>query len=200
MTEDEAFVPLTILVNTTPGPWTDETVDVWHAAFVRLAEPSTLLNVVERFVLAYTSQWRPTLGQVVEAYDDAVLWRRRRALPSGNVHCDGSGWISTGSGYRPCGRCNPAAHQAFRDQDTIDRWRDGESLATLDVGVERGKQGALRFEHGPAPACHPAHDGGITVVPAARGLVLARAAYEEECRAAGRKPSDAPFRLRAGAA
>lgn len=187
---DAAYASVGVLAAATPGPWTDDVIDVWADSFSKLGDPVVLKQVVQRFALNWTGMFRPSLGQVVEAYDEAQRWKRARALPSAaQVHCDGSGWIATGAGLRPCRRCNPAAHEVFTDSDKLDRWRDGTQLVELDVSVERGKGGATKFANGAPPICSPAIDGSVMVLPPATGIDVARQAYELECVAAGRTPN-----------
>ncbi len=190
MDHNDAYAAAGVLVGACPGPWTDDVIDVWADAFARLNEPRTLLHCVQRFALNWTGQYRPALGEVIQAYEEAVQFQRRRALPSSaSVHCDGSGWIGTGAGYRPCKRCNPAAAAVFADADKLERWRSGERIVELDVGVEKGKAGAAKWVGGAPPQCSPAVDGQALTLPPAVGVGVARDAYEVECAAAGREPN-----------
>lgn len=187
MTEAEAERALGILVGATPGPWTDATVLVWIDAFVKLDEPDLLHATCENLALHWTSQYRPSLGEIIEAYEARHNYRIRRVLPS-TTHCDGSGWVNDGAGQQPCGRCNPALAEVFADSDKYQSWRTGTPLWLLDVGVEKKRSGQLRYIGAEPPNCHPAHDGGVFDVEANRGLAIAKAAYVEECRSLGHQP------------
>ena len=199
MDDNDAYAAVGVLVAACPGPWTDDVIDVWADAFAKLADPQTLMASVQRFAINWTGQWRPSLGEVMSSYEEAVAYRRRRALPSGaSVHCDGSGWIATGAGHRPCKRCNPGLAAVFADDDKLTRYRNGERLTELDVGVSKGKGGAMKHDGGAPPICSPAHDGDALTLDSDVGRRIARDAYLLECAAAGREPKLKHFDQMAG--
>lgn len=198
MTENEAWTCVGVLAAVTPGPWNDDVVTVWANAFAQLDDADLLHATIDNLVLHWTSDYRPTLGQVIEAYDARRRFRLRELLPS-TTHCDGSGWVPDGATYRPCGRCNPALAQVYRDHDKLAAWRAGVPLWTLDVGVERKRNGQLRYVRGEPPTCHVMHDDGVLSLNAAVGIDVAKAAYEAEVTASGRKPKRERFERMAAA-
>lgn len=198
MTEDEAYASVSVLVNTTPGPWNDAVVEQWVEAFMRLDQPNVLRVVCQRIAERYVGNYRLSLGEVVTTYHEQVKFVRVRSLPSGIAQCDGSGWLGSADGLRPCPRCNPAIATTFRDDDLLARYRDGTPLHELGVGVEKNRGGKMRFEHGDPPQCHPATLGGLEVVDPARGWQIALDAYEAECRSMGRDPKRSHFTAMAG--
>lgn len=199
MTEDEAMACLGVLIGTTPGPWPDSAIEQWIEAFMRVDQPSTLRIVCQRAAERYVGQYRISLGEIMTTYHDQVRFKRVRALPSGIAHCDGSGWIGSADGLRPCARCNPAIARVFAESSDLDRYRDGVPLHELGVGVERTRGGKMRHEHGDPPQCQPAHDDGLMVVSREVGWQVARDAYISECVAAGREPKLAHFDQMVGA-
>lgn len=194
MTEDEALAALGVLICATPGPWNDDVVAVWSEAFERLEQPNTLRTVCLLVAGEHRDRYRLPLGEVVSRYYEQVRYQRVKALPSGIAQCDGSGWLPTGDGMRPCSRCNSALHTVWSSDDLLDRYRSGTPLHDLGVGVTKNRKGELRYENGrDALHCTPAHDGGLENVAPAVGLAVARAAYETERRAMGLKPKVEAF-------
>lgn len=187
MNTDDAMRALGILVGAVPGPWNDDVIDVWTEQFERLDDAASLEGAVTTLVTQWTSTYRPSLGEVIEAYHAARNYRVRRLLPS-TTHCDGSGWVDRGGQFVPCHRCNPALADVFADQEKHEAWLSGTPLWSLDVGVERKRDGRLRYTSGDPPQCHRAHDGGVLDLPQGKGVAVARAAYEAEVKSLGRKP------------
>lgn len=192
MNTDHAMTCLGLLVGACPGPWNDDVIDVWVEQFTRLDDGEVLLAAVTTLITQWTSTYRPSLGEVIEAYHNTRSMRLRRLLPS-TTHCDGSGWVAGAGELVPCQRCNPALAEVFADQEKHHAWRSGTPLWSLDVGVERKRDGRLRYTAGDPPTCHPVHDGGLLDLPKGRGIEVARQAYEAECKAAGRKPKGKQF-------
>jgi hypothetical protein len=101
------------------------------------------------------------------------------------AQCDGSGWFETEDGDRPCPRCNPAIHAVYQDPVKLMRYRNGVSLADLDVGVNRGRQGVLEWAPGMTPpSCRPAteyEEEAEPVITPRQGVAVAWAAYVDDC-------------------
>lgn len=191
---EQAFEAVGVLVGSTPGPWSDDVVEVWVKAFMDLGEPEPLLAACRGVSMHHDSGYRPNLSAVIDRYNETVQWRRRSALPDGMVHCDGSGWVPSGVGMRPCPRCSPALSAVFRDPDEYEQWAKGVGLHRLGVGVELVR-GQMRWVGSPPPRCHVAvDDGPVLVLDPRRGMALAHAAYVEERSAQGRQPSEQFFR------
>lgn len=191
MNEDEAYGAIGVLSATTPGPWTDEIAVEWAKQFMKLSDGALLQTACQQLAASWDSKWRPTLGEVVEAYESLRQDRMRALLPS-TVHCDGSGWIEVPDGRRPCRRCNTALAEVWADADKLRRYRDGAPIWTLDVGVERKRDGTLKWTNGAPPQCHPVHDGLLVVTPE-RGWAIARDAYLADCAERGVKPNPKRF-------
>lgn len=186
MSEDEALAALGVLIGATPGPWTDDVVSVWIEAFERLDQPNTLRTVCMLAAEEHRDRYRIPLGEVVARYWEQTRYQRAKALPSGVAQCDGSGWMPTAGGMRPCPRCNPGLHTVWSSADLLERYRHGASLHELGVGVTKNRKGEMRWENGRDPVrCAPAPDGGLDLVRPAIGVAAARAAYEQERRSMG---------------
>lgn len=158
MTPQECFDALGHLVAATPG-WTDEAADEYVAQLSTLADPKALDVACQTIARGWDQIFRPPLPVIFKAYDDA-RYSMRKAIDPARIHCNGDGWrrVEGQPDPVPCERCNPYLAKVWADPEKRDRYRRGEGLERLGVGVER-VGGVRRPINGDPPVyCRAADD------------------------------------------
>lgn len=190
------FARLRAMYEPRPTPWsgqspdeqavtTNQWVDIMTAAGMAIRD---LRDAIGVWSSSEGGEWFPApmdllrLAARAKKTDSA-----RRPAPGSNVHCDGSGWVTTSDGRMPCPRCSPELAEVYADPARFALWRKGTNLSEVGVGVEL-RRGLLRslLPSDERAVCRRAYEPPID---AERGLAAARSAYVDECTGQGRGPS-----------
>ncbi len=122
---------------------------------------------------ANSPDWVPTLMRFRQELERASREDIREISRARNIErsrrCDGTGWMESGDGYRPCPACNPFLSERFSD-------------GVLHVTGEEHKKAVREWADEnamPAP-CRSIDFEGSAAIPPSRGVAIAREAYLEE--------------------